>query len=115
MQLLSLVMSLPVMSLGLRFCTSRKAGVSTLSRGNLAASGHGLGYIESPQLHGWHWVGHFLPPLHKWLRKQSSGNVGPPFLIVKLSQSVRVITIEGLLTSGCGYTLKLAQDSCNGT
>jgi len=54
------------LSLGLKFCTSRKGKtgwgerVSTLGPGNVAASGLA---VESP----WsHLVGHFSPSLHEW-------------------------------------------------
>ena len=62
-----LVMSHPAMSLGLRFCTSRKGGtggggqVSPLGPGNMAASG--LSYRKP--LIGQDWVGHSSPPLHE--------------------------------------------------
>ena len=74
---------LPAMSLGLRFCASRKGGtvgggwVSALSLGSMAASGLGLEKL----LVGAGWA--ISPTLHKWPRKQSSRLVGPPFLTVK--------------------------------
>jgi len=56
-------MSLPVMSLGLRFCTSKKgeigAGVWLHPKGANSATALGLA-IER------YWVGHFSPHLHEW-------------------------------------------------
>ena len=89
---IQLVMSLLVMSQGLRFCTSRKGGtwrggrVSTLGPGSMAASG--LCYRKHLVSTGWA-ISLFLRT--NGLRKRSSGHVGPPFLAVKLfSRSVGV-------------------------
>ena len=78
-------MSLPAMSLELRFCASRKGGtgeggrVSTLGPGNMAASGLSCRKpLVSP---GW---AVSLLLCTNGLGKQSSGHVGPPFLAVKL-------------------------------
>ena len=78
-------MSLPAMSLGLRFCASRKGGiggggrVSTLGPGNMAASG--LSCRKSLVSPGW---AISLLLFTNGFRKQSSGQVGPPFLAVRL-------------------------------
>ena len=78
-------MSLPAMSLGLRFCASRKGGtgrggrVSTLGPDDVAASGLGC---RKP-LVGTGWAISLLLCTNE-LRKRSSGHVGPPFLAVKL-------------------------------
>ena len=80
-----LVMSLPVMSLGLRFCASRKGvtrgggWVSTLGPGKMTASGLSC----RKYLVGTGWAISLLLCTNG-LRKQSSGHVGPPFLAVKL-------------------------------
>ena len=78
------------MSLGLRFCASRKGGtgggerVSTLGPGNMAASGLSCKKpLVSPG-----WAISLLLSTNR-LRKRSSGHVGPPFLAVRLfSRSV---------------------------
>ena len=78
-------MSLPALSLGLRFCTSRKGGtegggwVSTLGPGNTTASG--LSCRKTLVSTGW---AVSLLLCTNGLRKPSSGHVGPPFLAVKL-------------------------------
>ena len=73
-------MSLPALSLGLRFCTSRKGGtggggqVSTMGPGNVAASG----FSCRKPLVGTGWAISLLlctNGLSKW----SSGHVRPPF------------------------------------
>ena len=80
-----LVMSLPAMSLGLRFCASRMGEtgggerVSTLGPGNMAASG--LSYRKPLVSTGW---AISLLLCTNGLRKRSSGHVGPPFLAVRL-------------------------------
>jgi len=86
-----LVISLLAISLGLRFCASRKGGTGgdgrVLGLGNMAASG----LIYRKPLVGTGWVGHFSPTCTNGLRKRCSGHVGPLFLAVKLfSRSVGV-------------------------
>ena len=72
------------MSLGLRFCASRKGGtggggwVSTLGPGNMASSGLSC---RKPLI-GTGWAISLLLCTNG-LRKQSSGHVGPPILAVK--------------------------------
>jgi len=58
-----LVMSLPAMSLGLRFCANRKGG--TGGGGRFQPSSQVTWLLLGLAL-GQHWVGHFFPPLHKW-------------------------------------------------
>ena len=78
-------MSLPAMSLGLRFCASRKGGtggggwVSILSPGNMAASG-----LSCRKPLGGTGCAISLLLCMNGLRKWSSGHVGTPFLAVKL-------------------------------
>ena len=110
------------MSLGLRFYASRKGGtggggqVSTLTPGNMAASGLSC---RKP-LVGTGWAISLLLCMNS-LRKQSSGHVGPPFLAVNLfsrsrgSHWTRAVTIASLLDSGCVLSCECAQDGCNGT
>ena len=79
------MMSLPAMSLGLRFCASRKGKtegggqVSTLGPGSMAA----FGLCSRKPLVGTVWAISLLLCTNG-LRKQSSGHVGSPFLAVKL-------------------------------
>jgi len=78
-------MSLPAMSLGLRFYASRKGGtggggrVSTLGPGNMAASGLSC---RKP-LVSTGWATSLLLCTNR-LRKSSPGHAEPPFLAVRL-------------------------------
>ena len=78
-------MSLLAMSLGLWFCASRKGGigesgqVTTLGPGNMVA----CGFSCRKSLVGTGWATSLLLCMNG-LRKRPSGDVGPPFLIVKL-------------------------------
>jgi len=81
-------MSLQAMSLGLRFCASRKGGRGgggQVGPGNMASSGFSC---RKPLVcTGWAIA---LLLCMNGLRKWSSGHVGPPFLAVKLFRSVEV-------------------------
>ena len=96
-----LVMSLLAMSLGLRFCASRKGRtegggqVSTLGPGSMAASG----LCCRKPLVGTVWAISLLLCMNGW-RKQSSGHVGSPFLAVKL------------FTHSVGMTMAKCRDNC---
>ena len=78
-------MSLQAMSLGLRFCTSRKGGIGVggwvhlKGANSMAASG-----IDCRKaLVGTGWAISLLLCMN-WLRKQFCGHVGPPFLTMIL-------------------------------
>ena len=117
-----LVMSLPAMSLCLRFCTSRKGRTGGGGRvptwAQIAWLRLGL-VVENT----WLALGgsSLLLLCMNGLRKQSSGHVGPPFLAVKLfscsyvrgNHWQRAMTIERSVDSGCGLSHKSAQDGCN--
>ena len=115
-------MTLLAMSLGLRFCASKKGEtggggwVSTLSPGNMASCG-----LSCRKPYGRHWVGHFSPLCMNGLREWSSGHVGLPFLAVRLvfSQPVRV-TIQAKSCDYCELVRQWVRFAshecgCNGT
>ena len=92
-----IVMSLPAMSLGLRFCTLKSANSMTASR---------LGYRKA--LVGTGWAISLLLCMN-WLSKQSCGLVWPSFLLVcTAGHWPRAVTIENSLMSGCGLSHKSA-------
>ena len=116
-------MSLPAMSLGLRFCASRKGGtggggrVSTLGPGNMAVF---LGLaVESP----WSVLGgHFSPPVHEWTYKTvfwpcraSISGSEAIFSLCRGDHWPRAVTIASSLDSWCGLSLECVQNGCNGT
>ena len=117
-----LVMSLPAMSLGLRFCSSRKSEsgggghVSTLGLGNMAASGLSCRKpLISPGL------AISLLLCMKGLRKQYSGcraSISGSEAIFSLCTGdhwPRHMTIASSLDSGCVLSFECVQDGCNGT
>ena len=98
------------MSLELRFCASRKGGTGgggQVQQSAKLASGFGC---RKP-LVGTGWA------ISRLLCTNGlkDSHVVLPFLAVKLlSWSVRVVIARELMTSGCGFTHKSAQDGCNG-
>jgi len=109
-------MSLSVVSLKVRFCTSRKGEpgeggwVLTLGPGSMLFLGLA---VERPLALG----GPFLSFFARMGLEKSSSHVEPPFVAVKLFSHSIGATIGAVssLDTGCGLSHKCAQDGCNGT
>ena len=68
---------------------------------------------------GWHWMGHFCPPMHKRAEKIVFSPFRPPIPAVKLFFPVwvsgcwsRAVAIVSLLMGGCGLSQKRVEDGC---
>ena len=71
---------------------------------------------------GWHWVGHFCPPIcTNGLKKHSSCLVGPYscseafFPVWTSSCQPRAVTIASLLMGGCSLRHEHVEDGCKST
>ena len=113
-----LVMSLPAMTFGDRFCFSRKGGVGEVG----GCRRHGRLWDLLWKRLGWLSVSHCCPPMHKRVKKtvlvpcMAPIFGGEAFIPVWVSVCrLSAVTIASSLMGGCGLSHKHVEDGCKST